>query len=230
MHRLPRRLPAEAALRLDAGAAARGWDLPTRLFHWTLAALVLFSLCTGEAGGSWLAWHMRSGYAILTLLVFRIAWGIVGSPEARFTAFVRGPRAALAHARAIAGGKRTLGPGHNPLGGWMVLALLALTALQAGTGLFSNDEASHEGPLAAKVPDALVDRMSAIHDGNAWIIVAAVALHVIAVAIYQWRWRIDVIGPMLRGPATARQNAAAAILVAASAAAVYWLVIIYPRS
>lgn len=209
---------------------ARGWDLPTRLFHWMLAVLVVFSFCTGEAGGSWLPWHMRSGYAVMTLLFFRIAWGFVGSTEARFATFVRGPRAALAHARAIAAGKRALDPGHNPLGGWMVMALIALIALQAGTGLFSNDESSHEGPLAAKVSDAMVDRMSTIHGWNAWVIVAAIALHVLAVALYQWRWRIDVIGPMVHGRSAAVQNVMATVLVAASAAVVYWLVVIYPRS
>ncbi|HUL95130.1 MAG TPA: cytochrome b/b6 domain-containing protein [Usitatibacter sp.] len=207
----------------------RGWDLPTRLFHWALALLVVFSFATGEVGGSWLPWHMRSGYAILTLLLFRLAWGFAGSREARFTSFVRGPRAALDHARALARGNRTLAPGHNPLGGWMVVVLLALAAFQAGTGLFSNDESSHEGPLAAKVSGAVVDRMSALHSWNAWLIAAAVGVHVAAVSVYQWRWRMDVIGPMVSGPSQAAQNALALVLVAACAAAVYWLVVVYPR-
>ena len=72
--------------------APRAWDLPTRLFHWTLAALLVFSFSTGQAGGSWLRWHMRSGYAVITLLLFRFAWGFVGSREARFASFVRGQR------------------------------------------------------------------------------------------------------------------------------------------
>ena len=79
----------------------RVWDLPTRIFHWALTVLVLFSFATGKLGGSWLDWHMRSGYVILTLLVFRLAWGVLGSETARFASFLRGPGALLRYAREI---------------------------------------------------------------------------------------------------------------------------------
>ena len=85
----------------------RVWDLPTRIFHWTLAALVVFSFTTGKVGGGWMEWHLKSGYAILALLVFRLAWGFAGSPSARFARFLRGPRAALDYAREFAGAIRS---------------------------------------------------------------------------------------------------------------------------
>lgn len=180
-------------------------------------------------GESWLDWHMKSGYAIIVLLLFRLAWGVAGSPAARFASFVRGPAAALAYGRELASGRRELAPGHNPLGGWNVVAMLACLALQVGTGLFSNDESSHEGPLAAKVSDAIVDRMSSIHSWNEYAVLTLVVLHIVAIAVYQWRLRMDVLGPMVHGPARARDNIVAAILVILAASATYWLVVVYPR-
>jgi cytochrome b len=184
---------------------------------------------TGKVGESWLEWHMRSGYLIVALLLFRLGWGIVGSREARFAAFVGSPRAALAYARTLARGKREPAPGHNPLGAWSVVAMLFALALQAATGLFSNDESAHEGPLAAKVSDAMVDRMSAIHGWNQYVIFTLVALHLAAIAFYQWKLRMDVLGPMARGTSSARDNLVAAVLVTVAGCATYWLVAVYPR-
>ena len=206
------------------------WDLPTRAFHWTLVLLVVFSFVTGKIGGAWMGWHMRSGYAVIALLLFRLAWGTTGSPNARFASFIRGPRAALSYARALMGGERTRPSGHNPLGGWMVLLLLALLLLQGATGLFSSDDSSHEGPLAVKVSNAIVDRMSWIHGWNQGVLVGAVAVHVVAVALYQWGLGMDIIRPMIFGR-TGRPAviALALALLLASAAAVYALVVIYPK-
>lgn len=228
MRRLPRRLPGEAALTTPAAPGA-AWDFPTRAFHWSLALLVVFSYITGKAGGPWMDWHMRSGYTILALLLFRVVWAFVGPRNARFAAFVRGPRAAWQYARALASGAPPRSEGHNPLGGWMVVAMLALLAVQAGTGLFSNDESSHEGPLAAKVSNAFVDQASTIHAYNQWLIVAAVALHVIAIGWYQLRLRIDLTRAMIAGPVDVRATAGALAIVALASAAVYWLVVVYPR-
>lgn len=212
------------------------WDAPVRIFHWALAALVVFSYTTGKLGGDWLPWHMRSGYCILALLLFRLVWGIVGSDTARFASFVRGPRAALAYTRALLARRPARFPGHNPIGGWMVLAMLAALMVQAGSGLFADDEIATQGPLAVKVSNALVARMTRIHDLNQWVIVGAVALHVVAIAIYQWGLRMDLIGPMFHGSAAIdapvqprrASNALAAVVLATAAAGVYWLVAVYP--
>src|SRR5438067_2364360 len=115
---------------------ARVWDLPVRLFHWVLVALVVFSFTTGKLGGNWLRWHMYSGYLILTLVLFRIAWGVIGSDTARFAGFIRGPSHVVRYARSLLGGPPQFHAGHNPLGGLMVVLMLALLLLQASTGLF----------------------------------------------------------------------------------------------
>jgi cytochrome b len=224
----------------SAAGRIRVWDLPTRIFHWALALLVVFSFTTGKIGGSWMEWHLRSGFTILALLVFRIAWGIVGSDTARFARFLRGPRVAIHYARATLGGRHPFTAGHNPLGGWMVILMLAALVLQAATGLFADDEIATQGPLAAKVSNALVSRMTTIHKYNEWLIAAAVALHVIAVATYQWGLKVDLLGPMLHGwmrapeglrPTETRRTPAilALVLVGAAGAFVYWLVAVYPR-
>lgn len=215
------------------------WDLPVRLFHWSLAALVVFSFVTGKIGGAWMDWHLRSGYAILALLAFRLAWGLVGSDTARFASFLHPPRAAIGYVRARLGGRDPRVPGHNPLGGWVVIVMLAALALQAATGLFSDDEIATQGPLAVTVSNALVSRMSALHSYNEWVIVALVALHVAAIAVYRFAWRVSLVPPMIHGRAAIedgvpaprmRHGGLALALFALACAAVYYLVVIYPRT
>lgn len=215
------------------------WDAPVRLFHWALAVLVVFSFITGKVGGAWLEWHMRSGYSILTLLLFRLAWGVAGSQTARFTAFVRGPRAGLEYLRATLARRHPAVPGHNPLGGWMVLFMLALLLVQAATGLFVDDEIATQGPLAAKVSSAVVARLTTVHRYNEWVILGAVVLHLVAIATYYWGLGVDLVGPMVHGKMEVPAAAAppriapawlAAVLFAIACAAVYWLVAIYPRA
>jgi cytochrome b len=219
-------------------ARIRVWDLPTRIFHWALAVLVVFSFTTGTIGGGWMAWHLKSGYAILVLLAFRIAWGVFGSETARFGHFLRGPRAVAAYARRALGGAHAPIVGHNPLGGWMVVAMLAAIAFQASTGLFSDDEIATQGPLAVKVSNAMVSRMSGLHDVGRWVVAGLAALHVAAIATYRWAWDVRLAAPMVTGWMDAPEGASreprarsailAAILLAAAAAAVYVLVAIFP--
>ncbi len=215
----------------------RVWDLPTRIFHWALAALVVFSFTTGKIGGDWMSWHLKSGYAVLALLLFRIAWGFAGSETARFARFVRGPRAALAYTRELLAGRHPFFGGHNPLGGWMIVAMLAVLAFQAGTGLFSDDEIATQGPLAVKVSNEMVSRMSLLHSIGEWVVVVLVVLHVAAILVYRFAWNVRLAGAMVHGrmdapPGTieprARPGWAALLLLAGSAAAVYVLVEIVP--
>ena len=213
------------------------WDAPLRAFHWALAVLALFSFTTGHLGGAWLAWHMRSGYCILALVIFRVAWGVVGSDTARFGAFLRGPRAALRYAVDAIAGRVPKLVGHNPLGGWMVVALLACLALQAVTGLYVDDEIATQGPLAAKASEAFVARMGHWHHVNQWVLVAMVALHVVAIAVYWKMLRTNLVRPMIDGQLDVaegtpvprmRSTLLAIAILAASAAAVYGLVVVYP--
>ena len=213
------------------------WDAPVRLFHGALAVLVVFSFTSGQLGGAWLAWHMRSGYCILALLAFRIAWGFLGSDTARFTGFLRGPAAALRYGRETLAGRHPAVVGHNPLGGWMVVVLLATLAVQAFSGLFVDDEIATQGPLAAKVSNAFVERMGRWHHFNRWVVVGAVALHVIAIGVYWKVLRTNLVRPMVDGRLEVadgtpvprmRSGALAAVLLAIAAAAVYALVVVYP--
>lgn len=215
------------------------WDLPVRMFHWVLAALVVFSFVTGQLAGSWLAWHFRSGYAILALVIFRLAWGVFGSETARFSHFVRAPATVLRYVQWTRAGRNPVVLGHNPLSGWMVVLLLLIVGAQAVSGLFVDDEIANQGPLAAKVSSAVVAKMSALHHYNQWCLVAAVLAHVTAITVYQRFVRVDVLGPMWHGtrelpigvtPPRQASIVRGAVLMAISAAFVYWLVIVYPRA
>lgn len=172
----------------------RVWDLPVRLVHWLLAALILFSWWSVHHHHT--DWHIWSGCAILTLLVFRILWGVVGSSTARFSSFVRGPRAIADYWSG-----RWSGVGHNPLGALSILALLAAVAVQVGLGLISEDEDGvYMGPLAQLVSSDTSDKARNLHEFWFNIIVVLIALHVLAILYYRLRGRKLTL-PMITGRA-----------------------------
>ena len=179
----------------------RVWDLPVRLFHWTLVVLMVVSYFTGRAGGEWMKFHFWSGYAILTLILFRIAWGFVGSTTARFADFVKGPSAAFAHLRDLLGRGRPREAGHNPVGGAMVVALLLAVLLQVAAGFFSadTDMGTVNGPLALLVADKWIERATAFHKFWINVLLWMVALHVLAAVVYLVWKRQNLIGAMLTG-------------------------------
>jgi cytochrome b len=179
----------------------RIWDLPVRLFHWTLVVLMAVSYFSGQAGGDWMKLHFWSGYAILTLLLFRIAWGFVGSTTARFSHFVKGPVAAFEHLRELAGADRPRDVGHNPLGGAMVIALLLGLLLQVVAGLFAADTDTGlvSGPLANLAPDKWVNRATSFHHFWVNVLLVLVALHVLAALIYLVWKRQNLIIAMCSG-------------------------------
>jgi cytochrome b len=195
---------------MDRAPRTRIWDLPTRLFHWLLAALVVFSVVTAKVGGNWIDWHMRSGYAVLALLLFRILWGFVGARYARFAAFVRGPAAIADYVRRLRAGDAAAHAGHNPLGALSVLAMLAALLVQASSGLFANDAIASEGPLAKYVSGAASDFATRIHKLNQYPIFALIALHVAAVAYYHFAKRENLVLPMLTGDKPGRVGEPAA--------------------
>lgn len=184
----------------------RVWDLPTRLFHWALAAAVTAATVTGKLGGEWIEWHGRSGLLILGLVIFRVVWGFVGSPTARFATFVRGPAAIRAYLRG-----QWQGIGHNPLGALAVLALLGLTAAQVASGLFANDDITFQGPLAALISKEDSDHARALHTLAFYGLSAVVGLHLAAIAFYARVKKQSLVRPMLTGwqepPAVAVQFA-----------------------
>lgn len=171
------------------------WDLPTRLFHWLLAAAIGAAWATGEAGGSWMIWHGRIGLLIIGLVVFRLAWGFVGSTYARFSTFVRGPAAIRNYLRG-----QWRGIGHNPLGALSVLALLAVTAVQAGSGLFAaNDDIGYTGFLYSLASDQLAALAHRVHHQAFNVLLALVALHVAAILYYVHVKRDNLLKPMIVG-------------------------------
>ena len=175
----------------------RVWDAPTRLFHWALVILLGMSWLTESRG--WMELHFLSGYSVIALLLFRLAWGFVGSETARFSHFVKSPFAALQHLAHLHRREPDTEIGHNAAGGWMVLVMLALLAVQVATGLFANDDADTEGPLFSYVGKDRSDWLSHIHAVNFTLIQIAVVAHIAAILIYAVLKRHDLVRPMITG-------------------------------
>ncbi len=180
-------------------AHVKVWDMPVRLFHWLLVLLFAFMFFSGKSGSDWMDWHMRSGYAILALLLFRIVWGFAGSTYARFSNFLAGPSACLRFARKLLARAPAAHAGHNPLGGWMVLALLLALLFQAGTGLFANDDLLSEGPLATLVSKATSDQLSVFHSWNFNLLLLLAAVHIVAVLYHAVFMKENLVGAMFTG-------------------------------
>jgi len=216
--------------------SVRVWDLPVRLVHWALVLLVAFQVLSANLGEALIEWHLRSGYAILVLVLFRLLWGFAGSGTARFSSFLTRPAEALRFGRRLWSRRAQAVAGHNPLGGWMVVALLAALLVQVGTGLFANDGIATEGPLAGLIPAGLSDRVTTLHRWNFRVLLLLAAAHVAAV-LYHWLvLRENLVGAMftgvkrLRGAAPELRFASsgrALILLAVSLAAV-WLIVARP--
>lgn len=172
----------------------RLWDLPTRLFHWLLVLSVAAAIVSGQVGGNFIDWHARIGLFIVGLVVFRLVWGVAGSTYARFGHFFPTP----ARVRAYLKGEWT-GLGHNPLGAFSVLGLLALLTLQVLTGLFANDDIAFVGPLADLVSKALSNRLTGLHHQAANLIFVLIALHVAAIVFYARVKKENLVKPMVTG-------------------------------
>lgn len=175
------------------------WDLPTRLFHWSLVVLIATSYVSIQEG--WMRIHLIAGYVMLGMLVFRVIWGFVGSDTARFVRFLKSPLAAFAHLGRMYRREDDLEVGHNAAGGWMVLVLLLALAVQVGTGLCANTDDSFfvNGPLAAYVGQPWSDQLSRLHGYNFNILLALIGLHVLAVLAYAVLKRQDLVRPMITG-------------------------------
>ena len=204
-----------------------------RLFHWTLAALVGLSICTGLVGGwTLMEWHVWSGYGVLTLVVFRILWGFAGSTWSRFSSFVR-PGAVLPYVRELLSGGKAETVGHSPLAGLSVLAMLLALLFQAGTGLFAKDAIFTEGPLARLVSDATSDLLTSAHHANARLLYLLIGLHLLAILAYELLKRERLVLPMLTGrkalpgadDARPWQEAGLALALLALCAAGVWLLV-----
>jgi cytochrome b len=188
------------APEVAAAVPVRVWDLPTRLFHWTLALCIVGSVISGKVGGNALTWHFRLGYVVFALLAFRLVWGFVGGRWSRFGSFVRGPGTVLRYLRGEHRAGDHFEVGHNPLGMLSVLALIGLLALQVASGLVADDEIANTGPLNRFVSGAVATAATSWHKTvGQYGLIALVVLHIGAIVFYLRRKRIDLVRPMLHG-------------------------------
>jgi cytochrome b len=176
------------------------WDLPVRLVHWLLVISVLGSYVTSQWGTKLFRWHKYCGYTILVLVTFRIAWGFMGTRHARFEEFVRSPRRTFQYFGTL-GREAEAKPyvGHNPSGGWSIIAMLALLMAQAGTGLFANDDVSSVGPLFGWVSNPLSNTLTKFHHLLSNFLEAFILLHILAIAYYGYVRKEDLLTPMVTG-------------------------------
>jgi len=186
-------MPADPA-KSAAREHIRVWDAPTRLFHWSIVALIFLSWLSADQG--YMTVHLCSGLTLLALLLFRLGWGLMGSTTARFRDFLHPPRKVIAYLKS---GGNLPHAGHNPAGGLMVVTLLAILLAQALTGLFANDGLKFAGPLALLVSDDVSDQLTRIHGVIFNIILVLVWLHVVAVGFYHFVKGDNLVAPMVSG-------------------------------
>lgn len=205
------------------------WDLPVRLFHWLLVMLVAAAWLSAEAG--WMEIHFYVGYAIATLLLFRLAWGVAGPRYARFGSFLAGPRRTFAYLRGWLAGAAEEPAGHTPAGGWMIFALLALLALQVASGMINSHDGLDTGPWYWAASADLRDLAEDVHETGFDVLLVLVATHVAAVLLYLWRPGINLVRAMFTGrkrttePGIPGSRLPLALLLAAAAAAGTWFLV-----
>ncbi|MDK1023800.1 MAG: cytochrome b/b6 domain-containing protein [Gammaproteobacteria bacterium] len=190
------------------------WDLPTRLFHWLLVGFLCFSFITAKVEALQdTELHMMSGYGILSLILFRLGWGFWGGTYARFSQFLKGPRACAAYLRHLFApdfpsdvsqdredeSSHSFYLGHNPVGGWMIVIMLSIILIQIATGLFANDDILYEGPLAYKVSEDTSSLLTVLHKQNYYFLLCLIFFHLAAIAFYRIFKRQSLVKPMLTG-------------------------------
>lgn len=222
-------------------ATRKVWDLPVRLFHWTLALAFVGAYVSNRAGIEYFSVHLWCGYAVIVLVSFRILWGLVGTRHARFWNFVRGPVKTWRYTLDSLRNRETHTPGHNPLGALMVLVLLTTLLVQSVFGLFTNDEIFNVGPLYGYVSDTLALKLTSLHRQLFYWIAAAVGLHIVAVLVHVVLKKDNLIRAMITGRKPAKQIAAAdeirssrwwlaLVIVALLSSALAWVVLHAPQA
>lgn len=165
------------------------WDLPVRLFHWLLVAAIAVSFYTMKTQGAPFDFpieiHAKAGYIVLGLVVFRWAWGLVGTHHARFRNFLYSPANILRYLRDSLTGKAVAYAGHNPMGGISALVLMLCVTVQALSGLFLSDDIFFSAPLYASVPSDINSLMRKIHAWNSQLMMVLIGLHLLAVLMHR---------------------------------------------
>ncbi|MCG9695965.1 cytochrome b/b6 domain-containing protein [Shewanella sp. Isolate11] len=168
------------------------WDLPTRLFHWSMVCLLGLLWWSAEEGE--MLWHQIFAYSLIVLILFRLVWGVIGSDTARFTHFIKSPKEVLQYLKQRK--KSTIG--HNPLGGYMVITLIVVMLFQFISGLFATDDVFTEGPLYSYVSDSVSSTLTSLHKLNFDLIIALATMHILAVIIHGIKGD-KLVGAMITG-------------------------------
>lgn len=175
------------------------WDLPTRIFHWTLVGLFVFLIVSGDLGDDLIEWHFYAGYLLSGLILFRVIWGVIGSRHSRFTSFVRDPITTVTYLKGMFSGKTAHHYGHNPAGGMMVIVLLILLALQVATGLVSTDDVIWDGPFYSAVSDQVAEIGGELHESIQSLLQLLVVLHVAAILFHRFKYNDHLVPAMIHG-------------------------------
>ena len=173
------------------------WDLPLRLWHWALVVCLAGSWVTAEAGFDWTTTHFYFGYSALALVLFRLAWGVLGTFHSRYTSFLASPKQVLAYLRNKTPAKPATG--HNPIGGWASIIIVLLIGLQATSGLFISDDIFYAGPYNTVVSTSTADWLAGWHHRLFTLIQITVLLHILAVSWYTWGKKEGLIQAMFHG-------------------------------
>ena len=177
----------------SALVSVKVWDIPTRLFHWAIVLLIAYLWWTAHSGD--IAHHKLAGFLVVALVTFRLYWGFFGAETARFANFLRGPKAILRYARGQAGFLH----GHNPLGGWSIVVMLAFLMTESVVGLFAIDEDGLDaGPFASLIDLDLAQKVAGWHALLFNVLLALVGVHLVAVLLY-WFGGKNLIVPMVTG-------------------------------
>ncbi len=175
------------------------WDIPTRFFHWLLVASLLAQYATAEWFENAIQWHFYIGYFTLFLVVFRVLWGFVGTHYARFNSFVTGPRDVANYVMTLFNKHSASSVGHNPLGGWFVIVMLVLVAVQAVSGLFMTDDIFLDGPYRQLADKETLALMNTLHHLAFDILLYVIALHIAAVIFYGVYKKQKLVPAMVHG-------------------------------
>lgn len=215
------------------------WDLPLRLFHWSFASSILLLWLTSELGSDYIDWHITLGYCVLTLTIFRIAWGFFGPKHAKFSHFLPTPTEIVSYLKQQNTPQAKVYAGHNPIGSLMVIAMLILVLIQAVSGLFVDDQVFSSGPYFNAAGDTVDKLMSTVHHTMFDFILLAIALHIAAIIFYKTVKKQNLVKAMFTGKKADKgiteKDAIkhsklwlALIIIALCCAFVYWLVVMNP--
>lgn len=214
----------------------RVWDLSTRLFHWSVVLLLLFQWLSVEAVDDWIEWHVYGGYAVLSLVLFRIIWGFAGTRYSRFSQFLYSPGKVFHYMKTLTDRDSWHYAGHNPLGGLSVILMLALIAIQAITGLFMTDDILIYAPYHGALSDDIQDLMISLHHSVFDILLIVTGIHIVAILYYRFYKNQHLVSAMIHGnkvlsdskPISSDRNRLAFILMILAIVVVYLIVAVFP--